>query len=735
MDLESLRAGGPILPIPILIEAKQVAAKTKGGAVQSLIDVLRDEVALHSGRAVHKEPFEAGLRRGRYLVLMDSLDEVSEQSDKQHVMDALRCFSTDPRIRSRVVLTTRPTAHTGVELTTGAFQLMKLAPIDQDTAQSLVTRWATARGYDNNAAADMWQAVRMIEDRHDIHNLVENPLLLVCSLLVYEKKRRLPDSTCDLYNEMVDILCALRPGGVGSTDPPREGLAAVFWILQTAGAVTMPVPLVTDRWAGLHHHWTESERTQRLDRLAESTGLIRFVEESVTDGESRKTKFVRAWHRSFQEYLAMTKCTSTPDSVDTIVDRLLDERGPKEQGVGVGLEPFWTGAMKFLVGVWGASEKGRACVQRLVDHVEGEGGAPKTTRPGYLLGLAAVGIAEYKHWFPEGDALRDTVRNLIVTRFEAEGQTWSLLDRLLALDYLGRIGDPRLDRDPWVNLPGGIFEMGGDEEAYSSAPKHRVRIAPLQVAWCPVTVSQYEKFVQAGGYTNKRYWAEIAGLWDRWTEPVDWKTQQRWPNRPVVGVSWYEAVAYCAWQRETTGLPVRLPTEAEWEYASKVGHNGPWPWGNKTNPPGQGDEARANYDWEWSTNGKSSIDPPRRPTPIGVFPLGNNAGITDLAGNVWEWCLDTWREDNDKLWPRGDTEGHHDDKFVPRSDADRFDVDNPCHQDDNGHRAVRGGSWGGVPWGLRCAYRDWGHPERRDGFLGFRVVCCVSVQHTLNIAR
>ena len=250
----------------------------------------------------------------------------------------------------------------------------------------------------------------------------------------------------------------------------------------------------------------------------------------------------------------------------------------------------------------------------------------------------------------------------------------------------------------WIKIPAGEFLMGAqkrnpkepnyDEEAYDDeSPVHLVNLSGYRIGRYPVTVNEYLSFVGDGGYEEKSYWKE--GGFEKWKEPGSWQEQVDHLTWPVVGVSWYEATAYAAWAE------CRLPTEAEWERAARGTTGRRYPWGDA--PP---NDRLANFvvsPWEGG-----------HLTPVGAYPLGETPErISDLAGNVWEWCSDLFDGEYYGKSPKEDPKG-----------PDRSTRGGAC--------VLRGGSWFALSEGLRSASRFGVPPVYRGDGIGFRVACVLS---------
>ena len=203
--------------------------------------------------------------------------------------------------------------------------------------------------------------------------------------------------------------------------------------------------------------------------------------------------------------------------------------------------------------------------------------------------------------------------------------------------------------------------MGQEDGRDDERPVHRVTLAPFRLSRLPVTNADFAAF-RPFEFTN-------AAL-------------------PVTSVSWFQATEYCAWLSSQWGISLRLPTEAEWEFAARGGlEQSRYPWGNA--PP----ETRAGYAARWL----------RGPEPVGTAEP-NAYGLFDLCENVHEWCSDWYSQD-----------------YYTESPSE-----NPQGPATGLRRASRGGAWRHHIKIARCAARSSLPPDFRYADYGFRVAADVS---------
>jgi formylglycine-generating enzyme required for sulfatase activity len=229
----------------------------------------------------------------------------------------------------------------------------------------------------------------------------------------------------------------------------------------------------------------------------------------------------------------------------------------------------------------------------------------------------------------------------------------------------------------------------------------------------PVSHAQYRYFIQNDGYQQKKYWIEAIAdgrwkpgqvkIWHEWQgAPEDYDFPYTLDNHPVVGVSWYEAMAFCRWLTEYlktsdktsdtikrllhNDYHITLPSEAEWEKAARgVDDQRIYPWGDDR------DTDKANYD-------QTKIG---TPSALGCFPQGQSPfKCEDMAGNVLEWCRTSWQGDYSEY------------KNELKS------------SDKETSRVFRGGAFDDYRRLVRCSFRGRNHPSYRNGYIGFRVCVC-----------
>jgi formylglycine-generating enzyme required for sulfatase activity len=229
------------------------------------------------------------------------------------------------------------------------------------------------------------------------------------------------------------------------------------------------------------------------------------------------------------------------------------------------------------------------------------------------------------------------------------------------------------DGTSMVLVPAGPFTMGNNDGSDDEKPPHEVELDAFYIDKYEVTTSRYGKFFQATGREKPKYWTNAV--------PVSQG------DRPVVGVTWDDAKAYC----EKYGK--RLPTEAEWEKAARGTDGRKYPWGNSAP-----DSSRANFD-RYASSWKTDLYS-KRLKPVGNYEAGESPyGAYDMAGNVWEWVEDWYDENYYQNSPRENPEG-------PASGE---------------YRVIRGGSWLNGSRYLRAAYRSSLHwPSGWYDGIGFR---------------
>lgn len=664
---------------------------------------------LGPGLAEYAPHLQRELQESGGLILLDGLDEVPEAANRRlQVKQAVQGFAiAHPHCRS--LATSRTYAYQRQDWKLADFGEAVLAPFSWGQIEQFVNSWyrhiAAIRGQDLADAQGRATLLKnAIKQRPRLLELAARPLLLTLMASLHAwRGGNLPEKREQLYADTVDLLLDQWEGPKivrevdGRARVEQESVSE--WLRVDRTAVR---GLLEQLAFEAHRDQPDLVGTADMaqDRLV--TGLVRIannpdvkpvrVIQYVTDRAgllaARGEGVYTFPHRTFQEYLAACYLTDHgfPDDIADLV--LADGERWREVALLAGAKA----ARGTRSAVWNLAEA--LCYQDV---------RPMPAPAACLAALlAAQTLIENGVW--EGASARNQVKAerirqwlLAIVNLGA----LSPIDRAAAGDALASLGDDRpgvgltpegLPDIAWCDVPAGAFTMGSTQKtdplAYDwEAPQHDEPIpAAYRISRYPVTNAQYAAFVEDGGYSERwrHCWTDAGWAWltsEGRSGPDRYGGAYELPNHPVVGVTWYEAYAFCRWLSERLGLAVSLPTEAQWEKAARGTDRRRYPWG----PEITTDHAN------WAETGIGTT------SAVGIFPRGFSPyGAFDMSGNAWEWCLTKWRSNYN----------------TQADDRPQGDV----------ARVVRGGSFFLYEGYVRCAARHYDGPDLRSGNYGFRLV-------------
>ena len=622
--------------------------------------------------------FRKAIHDGDAILLLDGLDEAPDRKEREALARMFERAVADHE-KCRFVVTTRPRAYEGLAVLAG-FAEAQVEPFEPEAVDTFLRHWSTGLFPKNPRGADEHrnELAAALKAKPEIQRMARNPVMLTALAALYWNDKRLPDQRALLYESILSWLLRSRetlPGRAGE-ETTRERLSRLALKMQTN-----PKGRLTQAGRGWASEAIADEFGGNV-KAAEAFVAQEEVDSGVITGLGNNVRF---WHLTFQEYLAARAVAGQSEreqiEMFTAKERLYD--------------PEWRETALLFAGV--LYGQGKPKVDAFVSAILRKlGKQPSLAKKARCVGLLGAMVRDLRPYgYEPADPLYKKTLDAVMAIFDpVKGAKINLRTRIDAADALALAGDPRF-ADPeanWVPIKAGTFWMGAqkadpakpnyDEEAGDSeAPVHEVKLSAFEIGRYPVTVGEYQRFIDDEGYQKEAFWG-AGGYAKSGEAPNAWDEQQTHPTRPVVRVTWHEAAAYCAW------AGARLPTEAQWERAARGGESHKYPWGDE--PP---NFTRANFDAGEGT--------PNAPTPVGLFLLGATPeGLQDMAGNVWEWCADWFGEGFYRASPKRNPKG-------------------PANGDS---RAIRGGSWGNVPRGLRCSYRYWDVPDNGNSYLGFRCV-------------
>jgi formylglycine-generating enzyme required for sulfatase activity len=508
--------------------------------------------------------------------------------------------------------------------------------------------------------------------------VVRNPFLLYVAIIAYVNNENLPESRSELLRSFSRIMIERGDwSGSGVYDqryPNSEtaGAERAEYLLKD-----MAFEITREGFStGVDSDWLDGFLNERVDQAGAKAFIAGSKRSGVLEWSGTTSAIVRFRHQLIQEYFASLR----------LGERLHD---------GASASEFWPSASWWEVTPWdevalflaGATEDASELVRWLTP-VNPSLAYRCATAPGVRCDVSALRSL----YEPEVGARACPMARARWGRLlnDAGDMRQGVL--------LDQAGLPQIE---WIEVPAGQYTVGGDDSLRDLGlhlPETLVEIpAAFYIAKFPITYSQFDAFVRLG-YRNDKYWT---------ADGLEWRGEQKCPrlwnadeyhfaNHPVVGVTWYEAVAFTNWLSETvhgaggSEWTISLPTDAEWEVACRYPDGRRYAWGNLYTP------GIANIDetYQGHNVGPYFI---RQTTAVGLYESGRSAlGAYDMCGNVWEWSLSKW-----------------DAPYQPPEDVSMEGTE---------HRVVRGNSWYNSVRFAPAAAHDCLDPDFGVNDTGLRVI-------------
>jgi formylglycine-generating enzyme required for sulfatase activity len=710
------------LPLRLLLrDFAPTLDPAKAGSSQHIEDFLHSQLVdrCHTEAAARLSEL---LKRGLAFVLFDGLDEVPGPLVSA-VRQAIAGFAAGEYRRCRIAVTCRTESYKKAEFKLIDFPVAhEIEPLSSEFCARFVHAWYREleevqpqfRSEGAACAASLLNALAT----EQLRGMAGNPFFLTAMAALHRPDKPLPHTSAELMDRLVNsVLEESRKRGAGSEAKTGEPELAALLKPVKEGLKVLRLRLEAIAYAAREKRQDQASRFVDEDLLRARLLLARHVDAAwverllqtllhraglLQSPDGRNFEFAYR----FEEFLAGCHLANRDAWVKlqpSFVRRALDLL--KKQGDYARQVVVWAAGVNAHVQI------DRSSVRELVSALTPRDAVGDSASLRHLeLAAEIARDAGMEHWEDEDVPDTNDTVNRLRTRLEAvrDGAERFEIDvRSRAASALGRLGDYRPgvglrsdglpDLDFTIELPTGKFALG------ETGKKVEIERS-FRLARYPVTVAQFQAFVAAGGYEDDGsiqcrqqllpWWGRDGLQWKRaqgLAGPEDYDPVFQTPNHPRVGVSWYEAMAFCRWLTDQLHTKaqlakdqnVTLPTETQWEWAArwcrKIGRaDGRYfPWGGSKDDAGLAE--RCNM---WKTGIRST-------SAIGLFVNGQaECGAMDLSGNVWEWC-ENWSDAKAKQY-----------------------------------RVLRGGSWfNDIPEFLTCWYGYGGvSPGVRDRIFGFRCV-------------
>jgi formylglycine-generating enzyme required for sulfatase activity len=635
--------------------------------------------------------FDPFLVPGKAIFLLDGLDDIPDPGLRQLLIRLIESFIV-AYPTCRIVLTSREGGYNVSSRLQLDFVTTRLGGFNAQDMEVFLRRWQYlftlerhGKSAETQDKADEFirPILIAIHSNEFVYELCSNPLLLSLMALVYNHTQRLPEYRADLFNEAIRVLFSrledqLDQGGPTnaevsqlSPDEKEKVLQQIALSMHQARYKSISMEAL---WRFLAEKFVELLPNRRGVRVAVED-FLRMVEKRtgvLVVSDDRKYTFS---HRSFQEFLTAEAILDTPNYRTELIDRCDDI--------------WWREVILLSCGYLSLSDATHAneLIQAIADRRN-----PANVYFNLALAADCMRDAGFNR-LGINKIVRQLRKVLEAPLNRAESQDVAqavnlLTPRMIATQSLVRAGGgywSGLNCEPeWIKIPKGNFLMGNDRGEPDERPAHNVYLDEYFISHTPISNAQYARFVKETGHKPPSYWDA--------NRPPRGKE-----SHPVVGVNFFDTLAYCKWLSLVTGREIVLPSEAEWEKAA----HGPTDTFDTSFL-----EALETSGFYYNTFELNLMDT----TPVGTFPEppGATYGALDMLGNIWEWTR--------SLWGRQAFETDYRYPYKPMDGRENLGA--PV----NIFRVLRGGSFFYNLKVANCSYRYRNYPEHGYYDLGFRVV-------------
>lgn len=653
-DFAEKARNSAIQPIPILINVKEI------GGSESLMGMILNKLGDLGAY------FEFLNDQGRIALLVDGLNEIPIIKREQY-LSGIRALAESALEKDLIFIITCRELDYSNELEIGISDKLRITPLDPLRIMNFIRsyirepyrnndvlfwqlagakakiRWSQFQENIGNHPDIFWLSIKLPEGKvwwywnswlterkspRNLINLASNPYILYLITQVFTDKENIPENRALLFDLFIEFLLLEREKiSLLLYNELINKLSEIAYLMQEQDITGSTIP-----------------REKALGILETEKNLYYCISANLLNSYGYEISFS---HQLLQEFFAARYLDRKIRNGVLSIDYFPENEWWKPTG--------WEETIVLLAGFY-------------ADDMEPFINWLKDSNPL----LTARCINEINGHIPEAK-----LRELRVLWWNNIKSSPSPVERATIGKALGLIKDDRpgvgiKDDNPdifWIRIPDGKFIFQGNIS---------LQIPEFYIAKYPITYSQYRIFVDDNGYSNDLFWSK---------DGIDWRQDQQQPryywndtlwniyNYPVVGISWFEAEAYCKWLSARMKLNISLPKEIEWEKAARGNDGRAYPYGIDFNP-------------KICNVRETGIG---NTSAVGIFPEGASPyGVMDTSGNVWEWCE---KETNSQL------------------------VSNPK----GNLQILRGGSWGYNRILTRTVTRRTMPPSASNGYFGFRI--------------